>query len=122
MYRVIVCGSRSATDYERFEKTLLGILDRANTSHVEIIHGGCPTGADKFAHDFCMDHKIHEKVYPADWDRIGKKAGPVRNAEMAKYGADLCFGTWDGKSSGTANMISLACQYEIRVLIDPVRK
>lgn len=42
---------------------------------------------------------------PADWDRLGKKAGMVRNAQMADY-ADAAIVFWDGKSNGTANMIS----------------
>ena len=28
--------------------------------------------------------------HPADWDRLGKRAGPIRNGETIKAGADLC--------------------------------
>jgi hypothetical protein len=43
---------------------------------------------------------------PADWDRYGNGAGPIRNEQMAKE-CDLALGWWDGKSSGTANMATL---------------
>ena len=46
-------------------------------------------------------------IHPADWDKHGKAAGPIRNAEMAEV-ADALIAFWDGQSRGTANMISLA--------------
>jgi hypothetical protein len=41
-YSIIVTGSRQYTNRPAFEKTLLGILARANTVDVEIVHGGLP--------------------------------------------------------------------------------
>ena len=46
------------------------------------------------------------KVFPAQWERYGKRAGPIRNAAMAKY-ADYGVALWDGESRGTAHMIRL---------------
>ena len=45
---------------------------------------------------------IHE--FPADWEFYGKRAGFVRNKEMAAL-ADVGLGFWDGKSKGTKHMI-----------------
>ncbi|WP_197026348.1 hypothetical protein [Polaribacter sp. Hel_I_88] len=47
--------------------------------------------------------------FPAEWNKFGKAAGPVRNKEMAIY-ADALIAFWDGKSRGTKNMIQLAKQ------------
>ena len=47
------------------------------------------------------------RAYPADWRRYGKKAGPIRNEEMAKE-ANICFALWDGESRGTLDMIRRA--------------
>ena len=33
---------------------------------------------------------ISHECHKADWKRYGKRAGPIRNAEMIKAGADLC--------------------------------
>lgn len=47
---------------------------------------------------------IPVKRFPADWDRHGRAAGPIRNCQMAQY-ADALIAIWDGKSRGTKNMI-----------------
>lgn len=41
---------------------------------------------------------------PAKWDEHGKGAGMIRNKEMAEYGDELYL-VWDGKSSGSMNMM-----------------
>lgn len=41
--------------------------------------------------------------YPAEWDRLGKRAGFVRNETMAQE-ADQAILVWDGESRGTADM------------------
>ncbi len=45
--------------------------------------------------------------YPADWDKHGKPAGYIRNAEMADK-AEALLALWDGQSRGTLHMINLA--------------
>ena len=47
--------------------------------------------------------KIHFALFDADWETHGKAAGPIRNAQMAKY-ADALLLIWDWKSKGSANM------------------
>ena len=44
------------------------------------------------------------ELFPADWKTHGRKAGPIRNKQMADYG-EMLIAFWDGKSSGTKNMI-----------------
>lgn len=41
--------------------------------------------------------------YPANWSKFGKKAGPIRNTQMAEV-ADALLLIWDGKSVGSSNM------------------
>ena len=118
-YRILVTGSRGFTARALLEKTLMGILARANTLDVEIWHGGCPSGADQMAHDFCLAHRIPEKVFPADWNGYGKAAGPMRNEKMAKAGPDLCAAFPAGLTPGTRHMIECAIEYGIRTLITP---
>jgi hypothetical protein len=57
----------------------------------------------------------------ADWEKYGKRAGYIRNEEMAKYakqdeiGIAIC--VWDGESKGTKHMIDLAKKYDLQVFI-----
>lgn len=65
---------------------------------------GMARGADMTAYKLFKEvgNKIHK--YYADWDGIGKRAGFVRNAEMAQV-ADVGVGFWNGSSRGTKHMI-----------------
>jgi hypothetical protein len=46
----------------------------------------------------------------------GRIAGFVRNEEMAKI-ADACVVFWDGKSTGSADMIALAEKYKLQLRV-----
>lgn len=54
--------------------------------------------------------------FPAEWDRYGKRAGYIRNEEMAKH-ADALVAFWDGKSRGTKHMIDTARKYNLSIRI-----
>lgn len=53
---------------------------------------------------YATETDIPFKVFPADWKKYGRSAGPRRNRQMAEY-ADAAIVFWDGKSRGTQNMI-----------------
>lgn len=65
---------------------------------------GMARGADTFGMKWAYSNNIPVAKFPADWDAYGKKAGPIRNGEMADYAEALIAFIWDG-SRGTANMI-----------------
>ena len=71
-----------------------------------IIEGGA-SGVDRIAGDYARENDIPLMVFPADWNKYGRAAGPIRNGEMAKHGTHL-LAFWDGKSRGTKNMIETA--------------
>lgn len=54
---------------------------------------------------FANKHSISVKRFIPDWNKHGKKAGPLRNSSMATYG-DLLLLIWDGKSAGSKSMKS----------------
>jgi hypothetical protein len=118
MKRILVTGSRDWTD----EQKLAGYLSLSLTQDLDenvIVHGACPSGADKMASDWCKATGLREEPHPADWAAHGKAAGFRRNAEMAALGADLCLAFWDGESRGTAHMIACAVKAGISVRILP---
>ena len=66
-------------------------------------------GADRLGEDFAVENNLQINLYPADWKRHGKAAGPIRNRQMAAT-ADGLLAFWDGQSRGTKSMIEFAKQ------------
>lgn len=116
--RILVTGSRDWADRNAVYRALNQVCDDfglnyppdeyGNTmpdpSRITVVHGHCPTGADQIADDWCIGAFFEAERHPADWDRHGKAAGPIRNQEMVDLGADLVLafpargisrGTWD---------------------------
>lgn len=104
MFRVIIAGSRNFNDFELLEKKMLYFLQ--NKKNIIVLCGGA-RGADDLGRQFAEMHDFMVEMFPADWKKFGKRAGVVRNREMAKS-ASACVVFWDGQSRGTANMIEEA--------------
>ena len=81
---------------------------------IEIISGGA-NGADRFGEFYAGDSGVPLKVFPAEWDKYGKAAGPIRNAQMAQY-ADAVILFPGGR--GTDSMRKLAKEYGLKILYD----
>lgn len=110
MIKVIVCGGRGFTDLnlliERLDFYLSNFFNRIETDKVEIV-SGTARGADTLAIYWASLYGITVKCFRADWETHGKRAGYLRNTEMAEY-ATHCIAFWDGQSRGTKHMIDLA--------------
>lgn len=119
MNKVIIAGSRDFDNYIGAEHDLLSFFKAfgIHSTDIEIISGGA-RGADKIGEQFAKKYNIKLTVFPAQWDKYGKSAGMIRNAEMAQYAKDgILFAFWDGKSTGTKNMIDAARRNNMMVLI-----
>ncbi len=53
-----------------------------------VIHGAC-RGADLMAAHVAKSMGIATLAFPAEWDKYGKAAGPIRNRHMAAVSVDL---------------------------------
>lgn len=125
---VVVCGSRRWTDRaavtERLEQ--LACLCR---QELEVVEGGA-RGADRIAGEWAKaaatnghpwTHVTHTP-FPADWDGLGRRAGPIRNAEMANYLSErriegwelLCLAFLLPDSRGTVDMVARCRQAQIK--------
>lgn len=105
--KLVVFGSRSLYDFYILYKHLNNYICEFIDEHDDLTFvSGTARGADRLGEIYAnlLGYKVEQ--YPADWDNLGKRAGFVRNTEMAdisKYGA----GFWDGSSAGTKSMIDL---------------
>jgi hypothetical protein len=77
---VIVSGSRDLEEVVLVHRQL-----RAYNPDL-VIHGACPTGADKFADDWCRWHEVACLAVPARFRKLGKPGGPIRNRELVAWG------------------------------------
>ena len=119
--RVIIAGSRDFNDYKLLKKSAIEIITKKTMlpDLTRIISGGA-RGADTLGERFANEMGLEISRFIPDWDGLGKRAGYVRNAEMAKfavednsYGVLIAF--WDGQSRGTKHMIDLAKSYGLEV-------
>jgi hypothetical protein len=81
-----------------------------------VISGACPKGADKFGELYASLNNLPLILFPADWDKYKKKAGYIRNVEMANNAAAL-IAFWDGVSPGTKHMINIAKEKKLEIFI-----
>ena len=103
--RVLVCGSRTFYQVQMLERILDGVVPRGT---VTIVHGAA-NGADSLAAGWAKIRGHHVEAHPADWDRHGRSAGPIRNQEMLDSGVDLVVAFYDGgKTAGTMDMVNRA--------------
>lgn len=94
-YRVLVTGSRDWDDVTTIGAAIEQAVIDAGTRPVLVVHGDCPSGADRHADHYArwMRGKgvnIDVEPHAADWLIHGRAAGPRRNAAMVRLGADIC--------------------------------
>lgn len=109
--KTVIFGSRTITNYSLIEKA----ISEANFIITELVSGHAP-GVDTLAERWARLNGIPITPFPAQWNKYGKKAGPLRNADMANY-AEQAIGIWDGKSPGTKDMINKVKAKSIPVYI-----
>ncbi len=101
---VLVCGSRFYSDYAK----IYDYLKRLNAS--QVLAGGC-RGADTLAVRAARSLGVPFREFPADWQRFGKAAGPMRNQQMLDEGGPdlvVAFHPHLEESKGTKDMVHRA--------------
>lgn len=100
--RTIIAGSRSFRD----AALLCKVCDALDPPPTVVLHG-LAKGADTLGAFWASYRRIPIEGYPAQWATYGKRAGLLRNEEMANN-ADRLVAFWDGQSTGTKHMIDTA--------------
>jgi hypothetical protein len=112
--RLLICGGRDFTDavwaYERLDRFHLA------TPVTHVIEGEAD-GADTIGREWAESRGIDVTPFPAtqeSWDRLGKVAGHMRNAQMLREGKpDRVFVLPGGK--GTIDMVIQAKDADVPV-------
>lgn len=107
--KVIVAGSRTITDPS---VVTLACME-SGFQFSEIVSGGA-AGVDLTGERLALKWGVPVKRFPADWKKWGRRAGPIRNREMAAY-ADALVLVWDGQSRGSASMLNEARQRGLQI-------
>ena len=114
MIRVLVCGGRDFSDQDLLADILIGLLGQYKTEDVTFISGHA-RGADKLGERFAKANNCELLIFPADWDKYKKAAGPIRNQQMIDEGKPDLVVAFKG-GTGTAEMVKRAKRHNIKVI------
>lgn len=117
--RVLICGDRDYDKPHVINVLLEGLFFTAEPSPEALtIIEGCARGADKVACEW-DDPAVTHMHFPAEWDKYGKAAGPIRNKQMLDAEPDVVFAFHDNikESRGTKDMATIASEAGIPVYV-----
>lgn len=83
-----------------------------------VVSGGAE-GVDRWAEEAARERGFETLIFNADWEGLGRSAGPIRNEQIVAH-SDRLVAFWDGRSRGTLNSIALASERGIPIeVFDP---
>lgn len=94
-YRVLVTGSRDWAHICAIADALDQVIAEVSPRPVLVVHGACPTGADRQAEHYVRWLKSKECLidverHPAENFGLWPRCGPIRNRHMVDLGAGVC--------------------------------
>lgn len=109
--RVLVCGGRNYGNWEHVRS----VLDKMHTENpIECVINGGADGADYQARFWAIRNKVEVITEPADWEKHGRAAGPIRNERMIEEHAPELVVAFPG-GRGTEDMKERARAHKIPV-------
>lgn len=114
MFKVIIAGGRDFSDYKLLRETMDKLLCNI-TEEITVVCGKA-RGADTLGEKYAKEKGYAVDYYPADWTKYGRRAGYLRNEQMAQN-ADALVAFWDGESRGTRSMIELARRHGLKIRV-----
>jgi len=99
--RVCIAGSRGYKHLERIDAVLDSLAPDT------VIVSGAARGVDAYAARSAQERGFRVEEFKADWERLGRAAGPVRNRAMIET-CQALYAFWDGASRGTLHAMRTA--------------
>lgn len=113
--KTIIAGSRTIRSYSVVDTAV-----KLSGFRITEVVSGAARGVDILGEQWAARHGVPCRVFEADWNRWGKRAGYLRNVEMGEY-AEALIAVWDGISPGTKHMINIAYGRGLKVYIYQAR-
>lgn len=86
---------------------------------IEIVSGHCE-GADMLGEKYAQEFGTSISIFPAQWEKYGPSAGPIRNKQMVDYIKSdpnhLVIAFTNSKTKGMKNTILQAKKHNIPVI------
>ena len=88
----------------------------------KIVSGGCTTGGDRFAELIAEKFDLTQTnggliIFPADWKKYGKRAGFLRNTDIANTADVLIAVVASDRKGGTEDTIRKASKLHKQIII-----
>lgn len=109
----LICGGRDFCDRDLFGSVMRRLLEQRGRPS-RIVHGDC-RGADRMADKWCRSMGIKAIPVRAEWTRLGRAAGPIRNQRMLDEHAIDVLVAFPG-NNGTADMVRRARKAGLSVI------
>lgn len=120
--KVLICGTRTFDDYPLLKEKMdlftfwfedVIVLSGGNRTMVYKMGEMVYIGADHYGELWAEQNWYTRLLFNAHWAKHGKKAGPLRNSDMAKELAleprtSFVVAFWNGSSAGTRDMLQKA--------------
>ena len=108
--KLFIGGSREDFDEDRAYEIIHTHVTECIIKNkcVEIVHGTA-RGIDSMADYVAGQKNLKVTPFKPDWNKLGKRAGMIRNQEMVDY-CDCGLLVWNGKSPGTKGALAMLIQ------------
>ena len=119
--RVIIAGKRDFNDFGR----LCRFCDNILAAHKEFFNIITIISGNAIGTEYAKLRGYNLMIFPAEWFKYGRRAGIIRNTQMADYATSngvegILIAFWNGLSKGTGNMIEQAQNKHMDVFIDMI--
>lgn len=118
MISVVIGGYRNFENYEIFSAFVNECLAEYKSEEITILSGHCK-GTDLMAERYAEEKGCLMKIFPAEWQKYGKAAGPIRNKQMVEK-ADVVIAFTCPRATGTKNLISHAKKLNKKMFIKEI--
>jgi hypothetical protein len=109
--KTIIAGSRDVEEYATVAEAV-----RQSGFEISEVVSGAARGVDRLGELWAERRGVAVKRFPALWNKHGRRAGPLRNLEMADY-ADALIAVRRNGSPGTSHMILAAQERGLKIFV-----